>query len=469
MAADSVAALVAHLGEAVAQAGQARAAMLGEAAAALVAPQSAPATLPWLRTLRFDWRYWVNRTEENRLLVAFSRRSRELVAVDARLEFSLHPLPHHGDEEVPTLAGVDTFLRVPALLSAPAATEPGVIRFNLAPPHEGMIEVAGADRGFDGATITWVQGERRFPALREAVTEVHPRHMGRGGRGLVAEKRIPHRRWAMAPFLAWLDSVRAWQEDPERGATWLRFVPPTPVTDESEAPVTVAAVAMVVGAFARVVRAAEVSTPLPDALAPLASRQHVADFNGSIRLRLDRTTLELARPGDENPILLDLHYRATRVGARARFELTHRQPDFLVAGELHHLLFESFAAGAKAGCCGAIPLGERTITFTPETFDSFFRAGRANALILRTGRSVRRETDKNLLVVRAPIDGVEVAALFTGVFEVAADQQSVARVGRIEMLRPNHDDGPHDLLRDDTVRSLFELMLSLHRWGGLLP
>lgn len=466
MAADSVAALIDHLGEAVAQAGQARAAFLGEAVAALVAPQSAPATLPWLRDLRFDWRYWVNRTEEDRLLVAFSRRSRELVAVDARLGFSLHPLPYNADEETPPLAGVDIFLRVPALLSGPAAAEPGVIRFNLAPPHEGMIEVAGADRGFDGATITWLHGERRVSALRETVTEVHPRHMGRGGRGMVAEKRIPHRRWAMAPFIAWLDSVRAWHEDPERGATWMRFVPPT---EESAAPVTVAAVGMAAGAFARVVQAAEASTPLPDALAPLASRQHVADFNGSIRLRLDRSALELARPGDGNPILLDLHYRATRAGVRARFELTHRQPDFLVAGELHRLLFESFAAGAKTDCCGAVLLGERTITFTPETFDSFFRAGRATALILRTGRSVRRETDKNLLVVRAPLDGVEVAALFTGVFEVAADQQSVARVGRIEMLRPHHDDGPHDLLRDDTVRSLFELMLSLHRWGGLLP
>lgn len=465
--------LIDDLGKIVVEVGQARATLLEAASARAALRSTVPSSLPWLGELRFDWRFCLQYSGRGSLRALFRRRTDAVSAVEAQLGFALRPTPAASTQPAAASAP-GCRLRVPAILDLPPPSDPTEIRFALAPPHGGVLVVRNAGAGETGAMIEWIRDGESVSALRQEATKGKIHRMGGPAHGIPQREPSTPRLWRLAPFVAWLDSLRAWQLAPERNAVW------RPLSRNSAAeagtPEARKALDAVAEVLARTTRAAAEAPTLPAHLSSMAACQSVENFTATLCLRLKRGGLTLVRQEEEKDmLLLELDCRAAGAG----LEIRQRLPDFLAAGALHRSLVDAFLANARSHCFGDYMLGSRKLTFTPETFDRLFAAGRQGAVVLRLGRKFGRKGDIELLMIRGQIEGIEVVALFRGVFEIEtrADQENTAdaepahKIGEVKdfrMLRPCPKAIDPEDVRGEFVGELIQLMRTLHSWGGLL-
>jgi len=465
MAEETLLTMVESLAEATRQVGRTRAVCLRQAGEHVLR-RDAPATLalPWIRDVRLDWVYQIARSQDRVVLFFFRSAPRTTMAVTARLGFTLRPVPAPVAGTHPRLIALEARVQRPGFLLPPRE---GWMRFALDPPFGGVLNVRYDGGDLDDAEVVWDRSTDSFePRLDEP-----------------AEGKASARRtWSMAPFLGWLETVRAWLADPATGGTWAPCDIPDPTQPGLN--VTQLTLGLIGRAYRRVTESAEADATF----GAMRWTQAVDTFSGTSTLRLTRDGLDLAAPDEPNPLVLDMDYRAVREGDRARLEVALRPPDFAHQGPYRDALIDAFLEGAiEAGCRGIVPTPDGRIVVDRSNLAELFASGRARAFTLRTHRK-EREVDVNLLVLPGRLEGVEIVAMFRASFRTRrTDPSDTGKAGRpgtrrsrdgsldekpvldgeVRMLRPHLDGNPNDA-REDLVKSLLQLMRALASWGGLL-
>lgn len=429
-----------------------------------------------INTVTLDWSYQYVRRGERILLIFFRRAkpSQTVLEASLRLELNLAPEDHLSNAGYETVNWSCEILVPHCLMRC----TPGVVKFAVGPSGRDRLSL----RNFQGnsgeidAELTYLVDGQEVPT------------------------RHPDGTWKFAPFLAWLDAMRQWVQDPVDQASWQTFDSPLmQLSHEADQPQTQVLLANIMRAYVATKVEAEQPGEMPGLLKPFAWRQNVSKFEGRIRLLLDRKGQRLAHEPEEDPIALSMEYKCTSDRDSAKIRLRIYPPDFLVGGQLHRLIIEKLAEQAvRDGCSGSFRMGDWKLTFDNTAMREFILGNGAKASILKVGE-VPSSHDETLITVSGKataetpegLTEFEAALVFQAAIKVVESQVGGYRVvmvtphTRIDhnrnnrnryrrkksvvLLRPRSRQDETDSVRADLVESLIEQMVAIHRWGGVLP
>ncbi len=392
-----------------------------------------------LRQVELRWRFYVAKTGKRVVFFFFRKQSPVEVVMDAHLEFRVAPSPLIP-RQVPLVPREMLCQLVwPRLLAKRSVGTTDRVTFQLDQAGNETLDAIHPETGPDEAELRYLRGPTEIPT--------------RGADG----------QWRVAPFIAFIEAVRAWigtglQQGREEILT-------VPLPNDPLVARRILYYGLVSFCAAANATSDLTTRPtMPPLFEELQSPYDITGFRAGVVLRLKADGTEIAALDDDHPVQLMMELEVQRTpaaGARAKVWLG--PPDFLLTGPLHQAFFDEFLDGlplfANSPVAMAAMLALRTFVLQNANRISIFR-------VKRDGRR-----DTNALVVTGMWEGERIAVVLKGVFEVdtATTPPQVQRRGNIRLLQTGPVEPQDAILDEDVVRHFFHLMAALKSWGGVLP
>ncbi len=479
-------------------------------------------TIPWLGPVQLSWRYYLA-SKKQQLLLSFRRRPEQIdIALDSSLRFRVEPSPL----PVPSLSGSSTTPPAPAESVPPLPANGGSVAAGVSPAVEGGVPPPGIPSSSTPPSktspssappisrLSWPQflgpsspnlavfhlrhrSDRRrleLPILKDAI------HFP-AARLFQGDDSIPLQQGnalLLEPLVDWIQTIGAWKRDPDANSSWRPLTPPA---DQESLPAR-RILASIVGTYQEACQAAANRSPgplppPPDAVDPLPHGQTIAEFTGMTWLRLQADGTAIAEKGSDDTTTLEMRYNLEHEDGRDRLDVRLQPPDFLISGDLHRQILSTVGQAALDANWHRPngPLGRGTGVSEQEVQDLF---AHADATVLRIER--RRDRDRDLILLRGSLQGVQVWVVLTAWLAVGKPtdrQQPKTRTLFVSPPPPpagHQGHGGPDLVNtfdknndamtclfvgerftDDTVvpasvaKSFGRIMLAMHRWGGIWP
>ncbi|MEM7307896.1 MAG: hypothetical protein AAF682_14550 [Planctomycetota bacterium] len=419
------------------------------------------AASPLLRRVSFGWQLQIEKTAtEVRLF--FLRKRFSMLAVDAELDLAVEPVPLEASPARYRPAEIDFRFVVPPFIRATPTA--GEVALATAGRSRRPAEVALLELGPNGGYLLTVLRPRRLERatilLRDPAGEV-----------AVLKPDPDTGRWPLPPFLLLLDAVAAWAT----GAVGGRRIPFSPSGADTDAERIVRQFVRAYGAAVEAL-AVRSEAPVNRVAAAFALHYGVASARASLALRL-RPDGNLAAADDEHSFQLAMKLAVRPERGRTALDMELGVPDFLAEGELRDELIASlgtpaavrrlvreFAGPASGGALAG--LSQREVRW-------FLRQAAATCFVFRIERKLensRRRRDTDIFALRGLLRGRERLLLLRASFDVddGAELRIRLDAGSITALYLGHPSGRDGGLGPKTVRYFMALVLSIHRWMGVL-